>query len=71
LEGTMTIECPKCQTKNPDTVKFCGECGTPLPQKKDAVPTKTMETPVTSYIKLTHNPHIKLSDFAHSSIGIR
>jgi serine/threonine protein kinase len=41
----MTIECPKCQTKNPDTVKFCGECGTPLPQKKDAVPTKTMETP--------------------------
>jgi serine/threonine protein kinase/tetratricopeptide (TPR) repeat protein len=40
----MTIECPKCQTKNPDTVKFCGECGTPLPQKEEVLPTKTIET---------------------------
>jgi serine/threonine protein kinase/tetratricopeptide (TPR) repeat protein len=39
----MTIECPKCQTDNPDTVKFCGECGTPL--EADAIHTKTLETP--------------------------
>ena len=24
----MANTCPKCETKNPDTLKFCGECGT-------------------------------------------
>lgn len=38
----MANECPKCQTNNPDTVKFCGECGTPL--EVDVVHTKTLET---------------------------
>jgi serine/threonine protein kinase len=41
----MTIECPKCQTKNPDESKFCMECATPLPGIKEAVHTKTLETP--------------------------
>jgi serine/threonine protein kinase len=41
----MTIECPKCQTMNPDESKFCMECATPLPGIKEAVSTKTLETP--------------------------
>ncbi|MCJ7581900.1 MAG: serine/threonine protein kinase [Candidatus Aminicenantes bacterium] len=41
----MTIECPKCQTDNPDSQKFCGECATPLPGIQDAIHTKTLETP--------------------------
>ena len=40
----MTIECPKCQTDNPDSQKFCGECATPLPGIQDAIHTKTLET---------------------------
>jgi ribosomal protein L40E len=24
------MKCPKCQTKNPETVNFCGECQTKL-----------------------------------------
>src|SRR5512139_2387848 len=24
------MRCPKCRAENPETVKFCGECGTPL-----------------------------------------
>jgi serine/threonine protein kinase len=24
------MQCPKCRADNPDTVKFCGECGTAL-----------------------------------------
>ena len=24
------MKCPNCQTENPDTQKFCGECGTKL-----------------------------------------
>ena len=45
----MANECPKCQTKNPDTQSFCGECGTPLSLSDDVSPsvTKTLETPST------------------------
>ena len=41
----MTIECPKCQTNNPDDSKFCKECATPLPESGEASRTKTLETP--------------------------
>jgi serine/threonine protein kinase/Tfp pilus assembly protein PilF len=43
----MGIKCPKCQTDNPDTQKFCGECATPLPSPEEipASPTETLETP--------------------------
>jgi serine/threonine-protein kinase len=38
-------ECPKCQTKNPDTSSYCADCGTQLSSSKD-IPahTKTLET---------------------------
>ncbi|MGD2246118.1 MAG: protein kinase [Candidatus Aminicenantes bacterium] len=41
----MAIKCPKCDTDNPETVKFCGECGTQLPSSEDIQVTETMETP--------------------------
>ena len=41
----MANECPKCQTDNPPESKFCMECATPLPGIKEAVHTKTLETP--------------------------
>jgi hypothetical protein len=41
----MAINCPKCRAENPDTLKFCGECGTQLIPPVDANPsfTKTLE----------------------------
>jgi len=39
------MKCPKCDTENPDTQKFCGECATPLPSSKDIPVTKTIEAP--------------------------
>jgi eukaryotic-like serine/threonine-protein kinase len=44
----VAITCPKCHSKNPDTLKFCGECGTQLPPSKDiqAEFTETLRTPV-------------------------
>ena len=43
------MKCPKCQTDNPDTQRFCGECATPLQISKDIGVTKTIETPVEEY----------------------
>ena len=42
----MATQCPKCQTENPDTLKFCGECGTHLTRrdKSQSIFTKTIET---------------------------
>jgi serine/threonine protein kinase/tetratricopeptide (TPR) repeat protein len=42
----MAVKCPKCQTDNPETQKFCGECGTQLPSLKDIEVTETLETPM-------------------------
>ena len=41
------MKCPKCNLDNPDTVKFCGECGTNITDADAAQPsiTKTIETP--------------------------
>ncbi len=42
----MTVKCPKCQSDNPETQSFCGDCGTQLGTPKDiSIQTKTLETP--------------------------
>lgn len=40
----MAIKCPKCYFENPDTVHFCGECGTQLISKEEILVTETLET---------------------------
>jgi len=44
----LAIRCPTCHSDNPDTLKFCGECGTQLPpsQHHPLVMTETLQTPV-------------------------
>ena len=44
----MANKCPTCHSDNPDTLKFCGECGTqlPPPQGRPPVVTETLQTPV-------------------------
>jgi len=52
----LAIKCPKCHFDNPDTQRFCGECGTQLDQEGPigpsgpteeipVSPTKTLEIP--------------------------
>ena len=42
----MAIHCPKCQAENPDTLKFCGECGTRLVplESPEISQTQTLDT---------------------------
>ena len=44
----MPIRCPACHAANPETVKFCGECGAALPLTKDSIPkaTETIRAPL-------------------------
>ena len=41
----MTVTCSKCHSDNPDTVKFCGECGTKLIKSPDVAMTETIQFP--------------------------
>ena len=41
----MVIKCPKCDTDNPSDSKYCKECATPLPSKKEIPVTETLEIP--------------------------
>src|SRR4030042_6333276 len=47
LKEKIFMKCPKCKTDNPDTLKFCGECGTQLGPSEGPKVSKTMtlETP--------------------------
>ncbi len=44
----MSINCPKCHFDNPDTQKFCGDCGTKLSSLEDILfsQTKTLRSPL-------------------------
>jgi serine/threonine protein kinase/tetratricopeptide (TPR) repeat protein len=42
----VATRCPKCQSENPDTLKFCGECGTQL------LPTEGVHPPVTETLRI-------------------
>jgi TolB-like protein/predicted Ser/Thr protein kinase len=51
----VATKCPKCQTENLDTAKFCSECATPLPSAEEisVSQTKTLLTPTKDPIKGT------------------
>jgi len=42
------LKCPKCQFDNPETSRFCGDCGTRLgaPEDKPPLFTKTLQAPI-------------------------
>jgi serine/threonine protein kinase/tetratricopeptide (TPR) repeat protein len=41
----VAVKCPKCHSENPETLKFCGECGTQLPSPVEIEVTETLEAP--------------------------
>jgi len=40
----VTVKCPKCQSENTDTARFCSNCATPLPESGKVSYTKTLVT---------------------------
>jgi len=46
----MANKCPKCQSNNPDTQQYCGECGTQIIPLEEIPVTKTIEKPIQELI---------------------
>jgi predicted amidophosphoribosyltransferase len=44
----MAVNCPKCNSENADSERFCSECGAKLAPAKDVSITKTLKTPLPS-----------------------
>lgn len=40
------MKCPQCQSDNPDSVRFCGFCGTMLHPQNGSAATETLQTPL-------------------------
>ena len=70
--STRPNECPKCQTKNPDTSSFCADCGTQLGPPKD-IPafTKTFETPFPQFErgKSLANRYVIIDELGKGGMG--
>lgn len=51
----MSLNCPKCHFDNPDTQKFCGDCGTKLSSPEDGpfAQTRTFQSPLRAFAKGT------------------
>ncbi len=61
----MAVKCPKCQTGNPDTQKFCGECATQLPSSEDI--TVTLPALLSSF-RVPFIPRLERLGFSGSHI---
>ena len=64
----MVIKCSKCQTNNPDSVKFCGECGAKLRPAKAVAVTKTVKIPKSS--KTIADKYKILEELGEGGMGI-
>jgi TolB-like protein/tRNA A-37 threonylcarbamoyl transferase component Bud32 len=51
----VAVQCPKCHFENPDTQKFCGDCGTKLSSLEEALfsQTRTIRSPLKGLAKGT------------------
>lgn len=65
----MAIKCASCHADNPETVKFCGECGTQLPgpQGHPFTMTETLQTPAQ---ELTTGSTSPAATRSHEELGV-
>ena len=66
----MTVKCPKCRTENPDSVNFCGECGTHLGPAKDTFITKTLQRPQAILEKTIAGRYKVLDELGRGGMGV-
>ena len=66
----MAIKCPKCNADNPDTSRFCADCGTQIVSIKDASVTKTIKEPKVSSGKTIARKYKILAELGRGGMGV-
>lgn len=66
----MANECPKCKAKNPNSLKFCGECGTSLKHPKGVFVTKILHSPPVSEGNIFAGRYKIIEEIGRGGMGI-
>jgi len=66
----VAIKCPKCNADNPDTAKFCSDCGTQIVVIEDASVTKTIQEPIVSSGKIIAGKYKILAELGRGGMGV-
>ncbi len=68
----MEVKCPKCQSENTDTARFCSNCAASLQplEKAPSIQTKTLETPKPFDKKTITGKYLILEELGKGGMGI-
>jgi serine/threonine protein kinase len=66
----VAIKCPKCNSDNPDSSRFCSDCGTQIVSIKDASVTKTIQEPAVSSGKTMVRKYKILAELGRGGMGV-
>ncbi len=66
----MAIKCPKCNADNPDTSRFCADCGTQIVSINDTSVTKTIQEPKVSSGKTIAGKYKILDELGRGGMGV-
>lgn len=66
----MANKCPKCNADNPDTSRFCSDCGTQIVSIEDASVTKTIKKPMVSAGKTIAGKYKMLAELGRGGMGV-
>jgi serine/threonine protein kinase len=66
----MARKCPQCNADNPDSKKFCGDCGTQLVPFKDSPVTKTLQAPLAAQGKTIAGKYKILAELGKGGMGV-
>jgi serine/threonine protein kinase len=63
-------KCPKCNANNPDTSRFCADCGTQIVSIKDASITKTIQESMVSSGNIIAGKYKILAELGRGGMGV-
>jgi serine/threonine protein kinase/Tfp pilus assembly protein PilF len=66
----VAIKCPNCDTDNPDTSRFCADCGTQIVSNQDVSITKTIQDPIVSSGKTIADKYKILAELGRGGMGV-
>jgi len=63
-------KCPKCNADNPETSRFCSDCGAQIVSAKDVSVTRTIQEPLVSSGKIIAGKYKILAELGRGGMGV-